>query len=172
MLGLHRRRWLDICICMLRGSTHYCVIAPRVLSHHIVDFPGSHRMETAPTSIEVLYVQHPSNLGPGPALLNCSDRANTDELTDELLHITLHFLRKYNLLCKYGQYKRNTNIIAMYITCIWNSLIASKLMRTSGAITHLRFSPHAIRFTWWGPRSPKCDVQVLLKYLLFTHLIC
>ena len=39
---------------MLRGSTHYCSIAPRVLSHHIVDFLGSRRMETAPTSIEVL----------------------------------------------------------------------------------------------------------------------
>ena len=38
---------------MLRGSTHYCVIAPRVLSHHIVDFLVSRRMETAPTSIEV-----------------------------------------------------------------------------------------------------------------------
>ena len=44
----------SICICMLRGSTHYCAIAPRVLSHHIVDFLGSRRMETAPTSIEVL----------------------------------------------------------------------------------------------------------------------
>ena len=43
-----------ICICMLRGSTHYCAIAPRVLSHHIVDFLGSRRMEIAPTSIEVL----------------------------------------------------------------------------------------------------------------------
>ena len=43
-----------ICICMLRGSTHYCAIAPRVLSHHIVDFLGSRRMGTAPTSIEVL----------------------------------------------------------------------------------------------------------------------
>ena len=39
---------------MLRGSTHYCAIAPRVLSHHIMDFLGSRRMETAPTSIEVL----------------------------------------------------------------------------------------------------------------------
>ena len=39
---------------MLRGSTHYCAIAPRALSHHIVDFLGSRRMETAPTSIEVL----------------------------------------------------------------------------------------------------------------------
>ena len=37
-----------ICICMLRGSTHYCAIAPRVLSL------GSRWMETAPTSIEVL----------------------------------------------------------------------------------------------------------------------
>ena len=43
-----------ICICMLSGSTHYCDIAPRVLSHHIVDFLGSRGMETAPTSIEVL----------------------------------------------------------------------------------------------------------------------
>ena len=106
-----------ICICMLRGSTHYC--APRVLSHHIVDFLGSRRMETAPTSIEVILrptlVQsdEPSDLrvslsptrrhscthvlgytapgtgsprrspnyGPGPALLNFSDRANTDVLT-------------------------------------------------------------------------------------------
>ena len=39
---------------MLRGSTHYCAIAPRVLSHHIVDFFGSRRMETGPTSIGVL----------------------------------------------------------------------------------------------------------------------
>ena len=39
---------------MLRGSTHYCAIAPRVLSHPIVGFLGSRRMETAPTSIEVL----------------------------------------------------------------------------------------------------------------------
>ena len=104
---------------MLRGSTHYCAIAPRVLSHHIVDILVSRRMETAPTSIEVLLrpalVQsdkpsdlrgfsaphdttslhacpsiystwcvpggHPSNYGPGPALLNFSDRANADELT-------------------------------------------------------------------------------------------
>ena len=29
-------------------------IAPVVLSHHIVDFLGSRRMETAPASIEVL----------------------------------------------------------------------------------------------------------------------
>ena len=33
---------------MLRGSTHYCVITPRV------DLLGSRWMETAPTSIEVL----------------------------------------------------------------------------------------------------------------------
>ena len=39
---------------MLRGSTHYWAIAPRVLSHHIVDFGWSRRMETAHTSIEVL----------------------------------------------------------------------------------------------------------------------
>ena len=39
---------------MLRGSTHYCAIAPRALSRHIVDFMGSRRMETSPTSIEVL----------------------------------------------------------------------------------------------------------------------
>ena len=43
-----------ICICMLRRSTHYCAIAPRVLSHHIVDFSDSRRMETAPMFIEVL----------------------------------------------------------------------------------------------------------------------
>ena len=43
-----------ICICMLRGSTHYNAITPRVLSHLIVDFLGSRRMETALTSIEVL----------------------------------------------------------------------------------------------------------------------
>ena len=43
-----------ICICILRGFTHYCVIAPRALLRHIVDFLGSRRMETAPTSIEVL----------------------------------------------------------------------------------------------------------------------
>ena len=29
-------------------------IAPRVLSHHIVDFLGSRRMKTAPTSMEVI----------------------------------------------------------------------------------------------------------------------
>ena len=45
---------VTICICMLRGSTHYCAIAPRVLSRHIVDLLGSRRMETAPTSFEVL----------------------------------------------------------------------------------------------------------------------
>ena len=39
---------------MLRGSTHYCAIAPRALSRHIVDFLGYRQMETAPTSIEVL----------------------------------------------------------------------------------------------------------------------
>ena len=43
-----------ISICMLRDSTHYCAIEPQVLLHHIVDFLGSHRMETAPTSIQVL----------------------------------------------------------------------------------------------------------------------
>ena len=31
-----------------------CAIAPRVLSHHIVNFLGSRWMETLPTSIEVL----------------------------------------------------------------------------------------------------------------------
>ena len=46
------------CICMSRGSTHYCAIARRVLSHHIVDFWGFRRMKTAPTSIEVLL--HPT----------------------------------------------------------------------------------------------------------------
>ena len=44
-----------ICICMSHSSTHYCASAPRVLSHHIVDFSRSRRMETAPTSIEVLF---------------------------------------------------------------------------------------------------------------------
>ena len=39
---------------MLRGSTHYCAIAPRELSRHFVDFMGSGQMETAPTSIEVI----------------------------------------------------------------------------------------------------------------------
>ena len=39
---------------MLRGNTHYCAIAPRSQLHHILDFLGSRRMETAPTSIEVL----------------------------------------------------------------------------------------------------------------------
>ena len=49
-----------VSICMLRGSTHYCAIAPRALSRHIVDFLGSHRMETAATSIKVhlIYVVH------------------------------------------------------------------------------------------------------------------
>ena len=57
-------------ICILRDSTHYCAIAPRsrltlqgLLSFialcacqvlQIVDFLGSCRIETAPTSIEVL----------------------------------------------------------------------------------------------------------------------
>ena len=86
-------------------------------SHHIVYFLGSRRMETAPTSIEVLLRPtlgqldepcdlrgslspttslhtgpgvystwcvpggHPSNYGPGPALLSFSDRTDTDELT-------------------------------------------------------------------------------------------
>ena len=36
---------------MLRDSTHNCAIA---LSLHIVDFLWSRRMETAPTSIEVI----------------------------------------------------------------------------------------------------------------------
>ena len=37
-------------------SVSVCYVAVRtiVLSHHIVDFPGSRRMETAPTSIEVI----------------------------------------------------------------------------------------------------------------------
>ena len=73
---------------------------------HIVDFLGSRRMETVPTSIEVLLRPtlgqsdepsdlrgslspmsvyspggHPSNYEPGATLLNFSDRANTDELT-------------------------------------------------------------------------------------------
>ena len=43
-----------ICLCMLRGSTHYGAIAPRGLSHQIVDFLGFRRMETAPTSIKAL----------------------------------------------------------------------------------------------------------------------
>ena len=46
--------WQYICICILRGSTHYCAIALLMLSHNIVDFLGSRRMETAPTSIGVL----------------------------------------------------------------------------------------------------------------------
>ena len=105
---------------MLRGSIHYCAIAPRALPSHIVDSLGSRQLETAPSSIEVflrpplgqsdepsdlrgslspttghrcthvsvyslqhLVVPggHPSNYGPGLALLNFSDRANTDELT-------------------------------------------------------------------------------------------
>ena len=41
-------------VCMLRGSTHYCAIAPRALSRHIVDFLGSRKIDTAPTFIEVL----------------------------------------------------------------------------------------------------------------------
>ena len=47
-------QYIVFCICMLRGSTHYCAIASWVLSHHIVDFKGSRRIETAPTSIEVI----------------------------------------------------------------------------------------------------------------------
>ena len=82
-----------------------------VLSRHIVDFLGSRQMETAPTSIEVLLrptlgqsdessdlrgslspttqprcthvlvYTAPIQLWNGPALLNFSDRADTDELT-------------------------------------------------------------------------------------------
>ena len=69
---------------------------------HIVDFLGSRRMETAPTSIEVLLRPTPvqsdepsdlrgslspttrhrcANYEPGATLLNFSDRANTDERT-------------------------------------------------------------------------------------------
>ena len=77
---------------------------------HIVDFLGSRRMETAPTSIEVLFrptqsqsdepsdlrgslnptlvytapgspAGHPSNYEPGATLLNFSDQADTDETT-------------------------------------------------------------------------------------------
>ena len=71
---------------------------------HVVDFLGSRRMETAPTSIEVLLrptqsqsdepselhdcIQHlgvpgghPSNYEPGATLLNFSDRAQTVERT-------------------------------------------------------------------------------------------
>ena len=77
---------------------------------HVVDFLGSRRMETAPTSIEVLLVQlkrairraiwftwfsepdeciqhlavqggHPSDYEPGATLLNFSDRAQTIERT-------------------------------------------------------------------------------------------
>ena len=44
---------------------------------HVVDFLGSRRMETAPTSIEV----HPSNYEPGATLLNFSDRAQAVERT-------------------------------------------------------------------------------------------
>ena len=115
-----RHKLEQICNCMLCDSTHYCAFAPRALSRHIVDFLGSRRMETAPTSIKVILrptlvqadepsdlrgslsptTQHrcthvlvltapahivtggnPSNYGPGPALLNFSDRADTDELT-------------------------------------------------------------------------------------------
>ena len=53
-LILIKLKSVSVCICMLRGSKHYCAIAPRVLSHHIVDFLRSRRMEIAPTSIEVL----------------------------------------------------------------------------------------------------------------------
>ena len=95
----------------------------------IVDYLWSRRMETAPTSIEVLLrptlgqsdepsdlrgslspttrhrcthvlwcIQHlvvpgghPSDYGPGPALLNFSDRADIDELTPYSVY---YFLRK------------------------------------------------------------------------------
>ena len=46
---------------MLRGSTHYCAIAPRVLSQHTVDFWGSRQIETAPTSIEVFFASSRSD---------------------------------------------------------------------------------------------------------------
>ena len=72
--------------------------------HHVVDFLGSRRMETAPTSIEVLlrptqsqsdepsdlrgslsptsvYSTYQSNYEPGATLLNFSDRALTVERT-------------------------------------------------------------------------------------------
>ena len=82
--------------------------SPYVLSTHTLDFLGSRRMETAPTSIEVLLRPtlgpsdetsdlrgslsptsvystwqspggHPSNYEPGATLLNFSDRANHAE---------------------------------------------------------------------------------------------
>ena len=39
---------------MLRSSLHYCAIVTWALSSHIVDFLGSRRMKTTPTSIEAL----------------------------------------------------------------------------------------------------------------------
>ena len=54
---------------------------------HIVDFLGSRRMETAPTSIEVLLrptqsqSDKPSTYKPGATSLNFSDRADIDERT-------------------------------------------------------------------------------------------
>ena len=44
---------IRISICMLHSSMHNCDIEPRALLRHIVDFLGSRRMETAPTSIQV-----------------------------------------------------------------------------------------------------------------------
>ena len=118
-----------ICICIYGAvrtivlSRHESNLARPVIIHdinhglymcqvlHIVDFLGSRRMGTAPTSIEVLlrptrsqsdepsdlrgslsltsvYIRHlavpgghPSNYEPGATLLNFSDRAETDERT-------------------------------------------------------------------------------------------
>ena len=45
--------FMSVCLSVCYVAVRTIVLL-RVLSHHIVDFPGSRRMETAPTSIEVL----------------------------------------------------------------------------------------------------------------------
>ena len=48
---------LSVCYVAVRTIA----IEPRVLSHHIVDFLGSRRMETAPMCIEVFFTSNPSS---------------------------------------------------------------------------------------------------------------
>ena len=103
------------CTAELPIEAHQAIFIPSKFAlcakySHIVDFPGSRWMETAPTSIEVLLGPtlgqsdepsdlrgslsptsvystwqspggHPSNNEPGATLLNFSDRANHNERT-------------------------------------------------------------------------------------------
>ena len=74
---------------------------------HVVDFFGSRRIETAPTSIEVILrttephecIQHlavpgghTSNYEPGATLLNFSDRAQTVERTPYSVYTSFEYL--------------------------------------------------------------------------------